>query len=291
MRSMTGFGSIEVATQHARIRIEVSSVNKRGLEVVVFTPGDLARLERQIREDVADAVARGKVTVALHLEPGANRQARSLDLGKASAYAVQLKSAGKKLGVQGGPSWSDLLGLPGVVVSSGPMVVPADDRKILAGVRSAVRKMVESREREGVRMVAGLRIHLQKMEGIRKKMEKAAGEMRRKQGQRICARIQELAGEAGVVLEAERVVREVATAADRGDVTEELGRIRAHLMEAVGLASTRAPGGRTLEFLIQELQREVNTVGSKSGDLGLTRLAIGFKSELEKLREQAANLE
>lgn len=291
MRSMTGFGSIEVATQHARIRIEVSSVNKRGLEVVVFTPGDLARLERQIREDVADAVARGKVTVALHLEVGANRQARSLDLSKASAYAVQLKSAGKKLGVQGGPSWSDLLGLPGVVVSSGPMVVPADDRKILAGIRSAVRKMVESREREGVRMVAGLRIHLQKMDGIRKKMEKAAGEMRKKQGQRICARIQELAGEAGVVLEPERVVREVATAADRGDVTEELGRIRAHLMEAVGLASTRAPGGRTLEFLIQELQREVNTVGSKSGDLGLTRLAIGFKSELEKLREQAANLE
>jgi len=291
MRIMTGFGSIEVATQHARIRIEVSSVNKRGLEVVVFTPGDLARLERQIREDVADAVARGKVTVALHLEPGANLQARSLDLSKASAYAVQLKSAGKKLGVQGGPSWSDLLGLPGVVVISGPMVVPADDRKILAGIRSAVRKMVESREREGVRMVAGLRIHLQKMDGIRKKMEKAAGEMRRKQGQRICARIQELAGEAGVVLEPERVVREVATAADRGDVTEELGRIRAHLMEAVGLASTRAPGGRTLEFLIQELQREVNTVGSKSGDLGLTRLAIGFKSELEKLREQAANLE
>jgi len=291
MRSMTGFGSIEVATQHARIRIEVSSVNKRGLEVVVFTPGDLARLDRQIREDVADAVARGKVTVALHLEAGASRQARSLDLSKASAYAVQLKSAGKKLGVQGGPSWSDLLGLPGVVVSSGPMVVPADDRKILAGIRSAVRKMVESREREGVRMVAGLRIHLQKMDGIRKKMEKAAGEMRKKQGQRICARIQELAGEAGVVLEPERVVREVATAADRGDVTEELGRIRAHLMEAVGLASTRAPGGRTLEFLIQELQREVNTVGSKSGDLGLTRLAIGFKSELEKLREQAANLE
>jgi uncharacterized protein (TIGR00255 family) len=291
MRSMTGFGSIEVATQHARIRIEVSSVNKRGLEVVVFTPGDLARLERQIREDVADAVARGKVTVALNLEAGASRQARSLDLSKASAYAVQLRSAGKKLGVQGGPSWSDLLGLPGVVVSSGPMVVPADDRKILAGIRSAVRKMVESREREGVRMVAGLRIHLQKMDGIRKKMEKAAGEMRKKQGQRICARIQELAGEAGVVLEPERVVREVATAADRGDVTEELGRIRAHLMEAVGLASTRAPGGRTLEFLIQELQREVNTVGSKSGDLGLTRLAIGFKSELEKLREQAANLE
>jgi uncharacterized protein (TIGR00255 family) len=140
-------------------------------------------------------------------------------------------------------------------------------------------------------MVTGLRVHLQKMEGIRKKMEKASGEMRKKQGERICKRIQELADEAGVVLEQERVVREVASAADRGDVTEELGRIKAHLSEAVELASTRAPGGRTLEFLIQELQREVNTVGSKSGDLGLTRLAIGFKSELEKLREQAANLE
>jgi uncharacterized protein (TIGR00255 family) len=171
------------------------------------------------------------------------------------------------------------------------MVFPADDRKILVGVRGAVKKMVESREREGVRMVTGLRVHLQKMEGIRKKMEKASGEMRKKQGERICKRIQELADEAGVVLEQERVVREVASAADRGDVTEELGRIKAHLSEAVELASTRAPGGRTLEFLIQELQREVNTVGSKSGDLGLTRLAIGFKSELEKLREQAANLE
>ena len=291
MRSMTGFGAVELPTRHARIRIEVSSVNKRGLEVVVFTSGDLARLERQIREDVAEAVARGKVTVALHLEAGVGRNGRTLNLGRASAYAVELKRAGKKLGVEGGPSWSDLLGLPGVVVSSGPMVLPADDRKILAGVRGAVRKMVETREREGVRMVAGLRIHLQKMEGIRKKMEKAAGEMRRRQGKRICARIQELAGEAGVVLEAERVVREVAAAADRGDVTEELGRIRAHLAEAIGLTGKRAPGGRTLEFLIQELQREVNTVGSKSGDLGLTRLAIGFKSELEKLREQAANLE
>jgi len=291
MRSMTGFGSLEVSTRFARIRIEVSSVNKRGLEVIVFTPGELARLERQIREDVAEAVARGKVTVAVHVEAGATRLGRTFDLSKASAYAVQLKRAGKMLGVKEGPSWSDLLGLPGVVVSGGPMVFPVDDRKILVGVRGAVKKMVESREREGVRMVTGLRVHLQKMEGIRKKMEKASGEMRKKQGERICKRIQELAGEAGVVFEQERVVREVASAADRGDVTEELGRIKAHLSEAVGLASTRAPGGRTLEFLIQELQREVNTVGSKSGDLGLTRLAIGFKSELEKLREQAANLE
>ena len=272
---MTGFGSFEVSTRFARIRIEVSSVNKRGLEVIVFTPGELARLERQIREDVAEAVARGKVTVSVNVEAGVTRMGRTFDFNKASAYAAQLQRAGKTLGVKEGPSWSDLLGLPGVVVSGGPMVFPADDRKILVGVRGAVKKMVESRG----------------MEGIRKKMEKAAGGMRKKQGERICKRIQELAGEAGVVLEPERVVREVAAAADRGDVTEELGRIKAHLTEAVGLASTRAPGGRTLEFLIQELQREVNTVGSKSGDLGLTRLAIGFKSELEKLREQAANLE
>ncbi|NBR70832.1 MAG: YicC family protein [Verrucomicrobia bacterium] len=291
MRSMTGFGSVEVPTRHARIRIEVSSVNKRGLEVIVFTPGDLARLERQVREDVAEAVARGKVTVAMHIEAVTDRNGRALDLGKAEAYAAELKKAGKKLGVEGGPSWSDLLGLPGVVVSTGRTVAPAEDRKILDGVRRAVKKMVESREREGARMVGALRAHLRKMEGIRKKMERAAGEMRRKQGQRICGRIRELAGEAGVVLDPERVVREVASAADRGDVTEELGRLRAHLLEAQGLASTRAPGGRTLEFLIQELQREVNTVGSKSGDLGLTRLAISFKSELEKLREQAANLE
>ena len=114
MRSMTGFGSVEVSTRYARIRIEVSSVNKRGLEVIVFTPGDVARLERQIREDVAEAVARGKVTVALHLEAGMDRNGRTLDLGRASAYAAELKKAGKKLGVQGGPSWSDLLGLPGV---------------------------------------------------------------------------------------------------------------------------------------------------------------------------------
>ena len=291
MRSMTGFGSAQVSVAHARIRIEISSVNKRGLEIIVFAGGDLARLERQIREEVGETVNRGKVTVSLQMESSSPQNGKSLDLRKAASYAAQLKAAGRKLGVNASPSWSDLLGLPGVLVHSSATVSPSDERKILTGVRSALQKMVQSREREGQHMVRGLRIHLKKMEGIRSRMQKAASEMRKKQGERICARIQELAGDAGVVLEPERVIREIASAADRGDVTEEMGRIRAHLLEAVGLVSTKAPGGRTLEFLIQELQREVNTVGSKSGELVLTRLAIDFKSELEKLREQAANLE
>jgi len=288
---MTGFGSVQIPTQHARIRIEVSSVNKRGLEVIVFTPGELTRLERQIREEVAEAVVRGKVTVAVLIESSHPQNARSLDLEKAASYAAQLRTAGQRLGVSGGPTWSDLLGLPGVVVSTQLSIPPSEDRKIVMGVRAAIEKMVDSREREGRHMVAILRAHLKKMEGVRGKMEKAAGCMRRKQGERLCARLRELAGEAGVTLEPDRVVREMATAADRGDVTEELNRIRAHLVEAKGLVSTQAPGGRTLEFLIQEIQREANTVGSKSGELELTRLAIDFKSELEKLREQAANLE
>ncbi|MCX6936211.1 MAG: hypothetical protein NTZ01_08520, partial [Verrucomicrobia bacterium] len=111
---MTGFGSVQIPTRHAQIRIEVSSVNKRGLEVIVFTPGELTRLERQVREEVAEAVARGKVTVALQMEPSRLSHGRSLDLQKAAAYAGTLRTAGKKLGVSGGPSWSDLLGLPGV---------------------------------------------------------------------------------------------------------------------------------------------------------------------------------
>lgn len=291
MRSMTGFGLVEVPTRHARIRVEISSVNKRGLEVIVFTPGDLARLERQIREEVAEAVARGKVTVAVQMGFVASPHRQNLNLGAAAAYAKQLRTAGRKLGVSGGPSWSDLLGLPGVVARSETTIKPDEDRKILAGVRVALKKMVESREREGARMVQGLKAHLGKMEIIRRRMEKSAGAMRKKQSDRLCLRLRELAGEAGVTLESDRVVREVAAAADRGDVTEELLRIRAHLAEAMGLVSKRAPGGRTLEFFIQELQREVNTVGSKSGDLSLTKLAIAFKSELEKLREQAANLE
>jgi uncharacterized protein (TIGR00255 family) len=140
-------------------------------------------------------------------------------------------------------------------------------------------------------MVRALKGHLSRMETVRTKMEKAAGAMRKNQGERLRARLQELAQEAGVELEPERLFKEVASAADRGDVTEEIGRIRAHLTEALGQTGKRAPGGRTLEFLIQELMREANTVGSKSGELELTRLAIEFKSELEKLREQAANLE
>ena len=179
MRSMTGFGSVQIPTQHARIRIEVSSVNKRGLEVIVFTPGELTRLERQIREEVAEAVARGKVTVAVLIESSPTQNARSLDLEKAATYAAQLRTAGKKLGVSGGPTWSDLLGLPGVVVSTQLSTPPSEDRKIVVGVRAAIGKMVDSREREGRHMVAILRAHLKKMEGVRAKMEKAAGCMRR----------------------------------------------------------------------------------------------------------------
>ena len=291
MRSMTGFGSVQVSTRHARVRVEVSSVNKRGLEVLIFSPGELARLERPIREEVADAVSRGKVTVSLQIEPSHTSNGQSLDMKKAAQYARQLRSAGASLGVKSGPAWSDLLGLPGVVVNSRLSVLPAEDRRILGGIRTALKKMIESREREGLHMVRNLRQHLKKMEGVRGRMEKAALEMKKKQGERFRERLSEISGANGLSLDPERVAREVANAADRGDVTEELGRIRAHLVEANGLAGKRAPGGRNLEFLIQELQREVNTVGSKSGDLGLTRLAIDFKSELEKLREQAANLE
>jgi len=291
MRSMTGFGSVKVTTAHAGFRIEASSVNKRGLEILVDLPGDLARLEREIREQVAGQVTRGKVTVAVQPEAASYRNGRSLDLGRAAQYAAQLRAAGKKLGVQGGPSWSDLLGLPGVVSTQGHPLTPKDDRKILAGVRAALVKMVASREREGGHMVRALKTHLGRMESVRTKMEKAAGAMRKAQGERLRSRLQELAHEAGVELEPERLFKEVASAADRGDVTEEIGRIRAHLTEATGLTGKRAPGGRTLEFLIQELMREANTVGSKSGEMELTRLAIEFKSELEKLREQAANLE
>jgi len=291
MRSMTGFGSAKVSTAHAGFRIEASSVNKRGLEVIVYLPGDLARLEREIREEVARQVTRGKVTVAVQAEAAASRNGRSLDLEKAALYATQLRSAGKKLGVQGGPSWSDLLGLPGVVSTQGHPLGMKDDRKILAGVRSALGKMVSTREKEGGYMVRSLKQHLGRMEAVRGKMEKAAASMRKAQGERLRARLQDLANEAGVELDPERLFKEVASAADRGDVTEEIGRIRAHLTEAVGLTGKRAPGGRNLEFLIQELMREANTVGSKSGELELTRLAIEFKSELEKLREQAANLE
>ena len=291
MRSMTGFGSAKVATPHGAFRVEVSSVNKRGLEVIVYLPGDLARLEQEIREEVAGQVARGKVTISVQAEAVTSRNGRSLDLEKAASYAAQLRAAGKKLGVQAGPTWSDLLGLPGVVSNQAHTLTPKDDRKILAGVRAALVKMVATREREGGHMVRSLKTHLGRMEAVRTRMEKAAGAMRKHQGERLQARLQELAGEAGVELEAERLFKEVASAADRGDVTEEISRIRAHLSEAVGLTGKRAPGGRTLEFLIQELMREANTVGSKSGELELTKLAIEFKSELEKLREQAANLE
>ncbi len=291
MRSMTGFGSAKVATAQAGFRIEASSVNKRGLEVIVYLPGDLARLEREIREEVVRQVARGKVTVAVQTEAAASKNGRSLDLGKAALYAAQLRAAGKKMGVPGGPSWSDLLGLPGVVSAQAHPLGPKEDRKILAGVRAALAKMVATREKEGGHMVRSLQQHLGRMEAVRGKMEKAAAAMRKAQGERWRARLQELASEAGVELEPERLFKEVASAADRGDVTEEIGRIRAHLTEAIGLTGKRAPGGRNLEFLIQELMREANTVGSKSGELQLTRLAIEFKSELEKLREQAANLE
>ncbi|NDF16772.1 MAG: hypothetical protein EB079_02225 [Verrucomicrobia bacterium] len=202
MRSMTGFGSSRVSTSHAGFRVEASSVNKRGLEVIVFLPGDLARLEREIREEVASQLTRGKVTVAVQAEAASSRNGRSLDLKKAALYASQLRAAGKKLGVQGGPSWSDLLGLPGVVSTQSHPLTPKDDRKILAGVRSALAKMVFSREREGGHMVRALKGHLSRMEIVRAKMEKAAGAMRKNQGDRLRVRLQELAREAGVELEA-----------------------------------------------------------------------------------------
>lgn len=293
IRSMTGFGRAESAGARLGLLVEVKSVNHRHLDVAVKLPRAIASLELDARRLVQSAVQRGRVDVSVSLLPVEGQSLNPLTLNAALAreYADVARRLADETGLSGGVPITWVLGQPGVLSREGePLITPEDAWPLLEStLKQALAELVARREAEG----AALHRELETLHGVLSSQVAAVVERAPLAVDRRALRLRErmttLLAETPV--DEARIATEVAVWAEKIDITEELARLRAHLDQLARHLAEDGPVGRPLDFLIQEINREVNTVGSKADDLEISQTVIAAKSTLEKLREQTQNLE
>ncbi len=282
-RSMTGFGRAADNIGSVAVAVEIISVNQRGLAPVVHLPPDWSALETEAVARIRAVIQRGKVTLRIVPE---RRPVTAADI---TGPLAQLRELAHKAGIPGEPDWDVLLRLNERQASASVApLAEAEVAGLLDLVDAALASHAVMREREGAALAVDLASRLDRLAALVDAMEATAASGPARQKERLLRRLADL----GVGLDPsdERVLRELALHADRADITEEVTRLRSHIGQARGLLAQSAPG-RALDFLTQELLREVNTVGSKASELPTTQAVLEAKVEVERLREQVQNLE
>ncbi|HEV8352875.1 MAG TPA: YicC/YloC family endoribonuclease [bacterium] len=292
VRSMTGFGSATAQTTAGRFSVEMKSVNHRFSEIVVRLPRDLIVLEDSVRTTVQSRVLRGRVEVAVVREERAVR-ARSIraDTEAAAAYAQALKELAGAVGVPAEITLSQVAAFPDVIkveeVREEAEQLWAD---LAPAVSSAADALTVMREAEGRRLADDLLMRLGRIRERTDTIVARAPAVVADYAARVKTRVGELLGD--IPLDEQRLAAEVAIFAERSDVSEELTRLRSHADQfALDVAASDGAVGRKLEFLLQEMGRETNTIGAKANDMEIARAVIAIKGELESLREQVLNIE
>jgi uncharacterized protein (TIGR00255 family) len=287
---MTGFGRGEAALGAGRVSAEVRCVNSRHLEVRVRLPREWGELETGLREVASSAFGRGQVDVSLRVSTDAAASGVDIDLEAARRYLDGAERLRDEIGAEGTLSVATLVTLPGVAVTREPVAPDERDASALrAAVEAACAAAAGMRAREGESLDRELR---ERLSGFETRVEQVAGhadEIQKGLRERLDKRLAALEGQ--VEIDPGRLEQEVVMYADRMDVTEEVVRLRSHLAQFRETLLEAGPVGRKLEFLIQEVGREINTIGSKAGQAELTRCVVEMKAELEKLREQVLNVE
>jgi uncharacterized protein (TIGR00255 family) len=286
---MTGFGAADGAVAGGRLRLEIRSVNHRHLSVQLKLPGELGDLEGGIRERLRAHFDRGHVTVSGRwLEAPAQADAVAVDAERARVLVAGLRQLADELGLAGEVDLATVARLPDVLRVSRPET-PADGAGAMELLDRAAQACVAARAREGAALCADLAARLDVLAGLAKTVAGAAPARLVRERDRLAAAVRDLAG--GVSVDPGRLAQEIAYLADRLDITEELVRFETHLGAMREALAGEAAAGRRLSFLLQELGREANTMGSKANDASIAEAVIAMKTELEKLREQVENLE
>lgn len=289
--SMTGFGRKQAAWSDGTVTIEVRSVNHRFLETSIRLPKAMTSLEEGFKKTIQQHCARGRVDLTVMLQ-GSRGNLRSLqvDAGLAKQYHEALRTLQRTLKVKGVIDIGLMAGLRDVVVVSEQ---PTDDQKLTRLVeklgRQAVLEMANMRKREGALLAEDIRERLKRLHEVKTTVSARAPLVAQEAFERMKVRVEKLLGDS--IPDLPRLNQELALYADRCDITEELVRLNAHMIQFDGTIQRVGPVGKTLDFLLQEMSREVNTIGSKANDVTITAEVVTMKAELERLREQMQNVE
>lgn len=291
IRSMTGFGQGEARSDEYSVQIEVKSVNHRYLDLFFRIPRQYSPLEEAMRSEIAGRIARGRVEVMLTVEEFGNKERIvHINDGLLQAYLQAITAVKGEMGSEEVPSLSLILSLPGLLeVDEPPLDFEELQRITLEAMGFALDGVERMRVAEGRRLSADLQDKVEQLEQLCFQLAKLAPQVVEDYRGRLRERLEELLD--GTTITEERFLGEVAIFADRASIDEELVRMASHLQQFRETLHTKEPVGRKLDFLVQEMNREVNTIGSKGNNVHIAGHVVTMKSVLEKIREQIQNIE
>lgn len=293
MKSMTGCGRGESFQDGFKITVELSSVNRKQAEIAVNLPRELETLEPQIRDVINQQISRGRlnVRVTLHASAGKLSARMHLNTALAKAYAAELAKLARQLKLVGPVTLDHIVRAPGVFQTDEQI---AEEEDFWPAVQKALKQglaaLIKMREREGAHLGGALARHFAVMQAAVERVQQQAPQVQERYRCQLIDRIK-AAGLEAVSTNDERLLKEIIFFADRSDITEELTRLQSHFKQFADCLKSKEPVGRTLDFLAQEMNREINTIGSKANDSLISREVVTLKTELEKFREQAMNVE
>ncbi len=290
---MTGYGRGDCSQDGFKITVELSSVNRKQSEISVSLPRELEMLEAQIRDIINRYISRGRLTVRVSLHAGESKSSARMHLNVplAKAYARELNRLSKQLKFPGPVTLDHLARAPGVFQTDEQIVEEEDFAPAVEkALKKALNQMVKTREREGAHLRHDLIRRIVAMRRAAATVQRQAPTVAKRYRQQLIERIKSTGLEAPGG-DDDRLLKEVVYFADRSDITEELTRLRSHFHQFDDCLKTKEPVGRMLDFLAQEMNREINTIGSKANDSLISREVVTLKAELERFREQAQNVE
>jgi uncharacterized protein (TIGR00255 family) len=296
VRSMTGFARVRKTTSQGEIVFGLKSVNHRGLDLHFHLPPELDGLENDVRTAVKSGLLRGhvQINVTFTRVPAATRA--PVNWGLLDAYMAAFREASERYQVAGNPDLNAALRVPGVLSPNGEEMEVDEEvsRAVQEAACEAVAALNEFREREGAATAAEMRQRAENIRELVARMEEIRGGAVPAFQKRLRDKLADLLH--GVGVDPQRLALEAALLADRSDIAEELVRLRTHSDQLDAILVGEGEVGKRLDFLLQEMNRESNTVLSKTGGLGdlgltITELALAAKSEIDKIREQSLNLE
>jgi uncharacterized protein (TIGR00255 family) len=297
IRSMTGYSRVEAEEGGFSLSVAMRSTNHRFLDLQVRLSSGLDAFEALVRRLLKERVARGHIEVSASLARGGSTELQ-LDRRLLAAYVATYQTLRREFGKAAEPDVMELLRVPGLVVTGSSELAPEEFERLRQALErllaEGIEKLNEMRTREGESLGRDLEARLSRLEVLRASVSKLAEKVPQYYRQRLEGRVRDLAS--NVEIDSARLAQEVAFLASRSDIAEELTRFQSHLDQLRHLLRESAEVGKKLDFLLQEMNREANTLLSKTTDvpevgLEITRQAIEMKTEIEKLREQAQNIE
>ncbi len=288
---MTGYGRGESSRNGTKFTVEISTVNRKQAELSLYLPRELDALENRARDEINSRIPRGRIVARVGFSASANGKSKvKIDTELAQQYAREFRKLAGEMKLKDDLNIDIILRAPGVMQQNEEAL---EVEELWPTLRKALRKalvdLLAMRAREGANLKKDLKKRVSLMRKSVTAINRQAPKTVKRHREQLCERLSTAGLEVG--FDEERVMKEVVIFSDRIDITEELTRLESHFEQFTDCTNSALPVGRTLDFLSQEMNREINTIGSKANDAQISRWVVVLKSELEKFREQVQNVE